>query len=62
MARDGRWVNQLWDALYRIQPSWLGGCRGVALQGRVKAAGFHSVTRDFVSQMTFPSEIIFGVR
>ena len=62
MARDGRWVNQIWDAIYRIQPSWMGGCRGVALHDHVKAAGFRHTTREFISQMTFPSEIIYGVK
>ncbi len=62
MARNGRWYNQIWDTIYRIQPSWMGGCRGVALQSYVKSAGFQQVSREFVSQLTFPSEIIYAVR
>ncbi len=60
MARDGRWYNQIWDAVYRIQPGWMGGCRGVALHSYVERAGFQQVSREFISQMTFPSEIIYG--
>ncbi|MCP4425539.1 MAG: class I SAM-dependent methyltransferase [Chloroflexi bacterium] len=62
MARDGRWYNQIWETVYRIQPAWLGGCRGVAMLNYVQAAGFRQTTREFISQMTFPSEIIYGVK
>ena len=62
MARNGRWYNQIWDAIYRLQPGWMGGCRGVALRSYVEHAGFQHVTRQFISQMTFPSEILYGVK
>lgn len=62
MARDGNWYNQFWETVYRYQPAWLGGCRGVALLPYVEQAGFLSVRREFISQMTFPSEIIYGVK
>jgi hypothetical protein len=60
MARNGRWYNQIWDTIYRIQPGWMGGCRGVALRSYVERAGFYHVTREFISQLTFPSEIIYA--
>ncbi len=62
MSKSERWYNQIWDTIYRIQPSWMGGCRGVALVDQVKTIGFQHVTREFVSQMTFPSEVIYGVK
>jgi ubiquinone/menaquinone biosynthesis C-methylase UbiE len=62
MAREGHWYNQLWEAVYRIQPAWLGGCRGVSLLPYVQRAGFTNTKREFISQMTFPSEIIYGER
>jgi ubiquinone/menaquinone biosynthesis C-methylase UbiE len=62
MAREGRWYNQFWEAVYRFQPSWLGGCRGVSLLSYVQRAGFSNTKREFISQMTFPSEIIYGER
>ncbi|MFQ5435917.1 MAG: class I SAM-dependent methyltransferase [Anaerolineae bacterium] len=62
MAQGKHWYNRIWDTIYRIQPSWLGGCRGVALFDDVQAVGFEQVTREFISQMTFPSEVIYGVK
>lgn len=62
MARNGRWYNKIWDAIYRVQPTWLGGCRGVSMIEYVQAAGFQQTSREFISQMTFPSEIIYGVK
>jgi len=62
MAREGHWYNQLWEAVYRFQPGWLGGCRGVSLLPYVQRAGFRNSKREFISQMTFPSEIIYGER
>jgi len=61
MARDGHWYNRFWETVYRYQPGWLGGCRGVMLKPYVEQAGFSQVKREFISQMTFPSEIIYGV-
>jgi hypothetical protein len=38
----------------------MGGCREVALLEYVQAAGFHQTTREFIGQMTFPSEVVSG--
>ena len=62
MARNGRWYNRIWDLIYRVQPAWMGGCRGVALLEHVQAAGFRDTTNEFISQMAFPSEVIYGVK
>lgn len=62
MARNGRWFSKIWDTVYRIQPAWLGGCRGVSVLDYVQAAGFQQTSREFISQMSFPSEIIYGVK
>ncbi len=62
MAKGARWYQQIWDTIYRIQPSWLGGCRGAALHNDVEIVGFQEVHREFISQMTFPSEVIYGVK
>ena len=62
MAQNGRWYNNIWDAVYRIQPVWIGGCRGVSMIEYIKAAEFQQTSREFISQMTFPSEIIYGVK
>ena len=62
MAQNGRWYNKIWDTVYRIQPSLLGGCRAVSLLADVQAAGFQQTSREFISQMTFPSEVVYGLK
>ncbi|GJM40964.1 MAG: ubiE/COQ5 methyltransferase [Ardenticatenaceae bacterium] len=62
MGQNGRWYNKIWDIIYRIQPSWLGGCRGVSLLEYVQAAGFMQASREFISQMSFPSEVVYGLK
>ncbi len=62
MAQGERWYNRIWDTIYQIQPSWMGGCRGVALLEYVNNIGFQQTHREFLSQMTFPSEVIYGIK
>jgi ubiquinone/menaquinone biosynthesis C-methylase UbiE len=61
MTDGDRWYNGLWERIYRINPAWLGGCRAVQVLPVVQECGFVQTRRETVSQMTFPSEIIFGV-
>lgn len=60
MTRAEHWHNHLWDALYRLHPALLGGCRGVTAAPYLRRAGFTEVRRTFVSQWTFPSEVVSG--
>jgi hypothetical protein len=46
--------------LYRLHPALLGGCRGVQTAPFLREAGFVNVHRQFVSQWTFPSEVVYG--
>ena len=62
MTRGRRWYNQGWELIYRTCPPLLGGCRGVLAAPYVRAAGFAQVRRRYVSQWTFPSEVVRGVR
>ena len=62
MTKPEHWYQALWEGLYRWRPSLMGGCRGVQLLPFVESAGFQSVRREVVSQMTFPSEVIYGVK
>ncbi len=62
MTTPEHWYQALWEQLYRWSPSLVGGCRGVRLLPFVQSAGFHRVRREVVSQMTFPSEVIYGVK
>ncbi len=60
MTTGERWYNSIWPVIYRINPALLGGCRGVSLVPHLGAAGFTRVQREYVSQSTFPSEIILA--
>ena len=58
MTKGARFYQRFWEAVYHLNPKWLGGCRGVWLSPALNAAGFHSIHRETVSQLGFPSEII----
>lgn len=62
MAQGERLRHRIYEALYRLRPQLMGGCRGVALLPHVERAGFSEVQRDFVTQLGFPSEIIRATR
>ena len=61
MTKGQRWYNGIWERIYRINPALLGGCRGVLLIPHLEACGFRQTTREYMSQLTFPSEIVCGV-
>jgi ubiquinone/menaquinone biosynthesis C-methylase UbiE len=58
MTTGERWYNGIWSLIYSINPAVLGGCRGVSLVTHLQAAGFTGIEREYLSQVTFPSEII----
>ena len=62
MTQGQKWFDYLWQRLYQINPSLLGGCRGVCLQPYVESAGFKQVYRQYISQWMFPSEVISAVK
>jgi len=62
MTKAGRWYQGFWDRLYRLSPEIMGGCRGVLLLPHVSEAGFTRCQRETVSQMGFPSELVFAVK
>lgn len=62
MAKSERWHQSIWESIYKKDPTWLGGCRGVALSEFVRAAGFRDVSREFISQKTWPSEVVCGIK
>lgn len=62
MTQGTRWYNQFWEGLYRLYPPLLGGCRGVQIEPYMRDAGFVSTRRAYVSQWTFPSEVVYGVK
>lgn len=58
MTKGERWYNGIWERIYQINPALLGGCRGVLLLPHLEASGFAQIRREYLSQFTFPSEII----
>ncbi|MDH3614923.1 MAG: methyltransferase domain-containing protein [Gammaproteobacteria bacterium] len=61
MTNGERWYNGIWKRIYRVNPALLGGCRGVSLLPQLEACGFVQCRREYMSQFTFPSEIVYGV-
>jgi ubiquinone/menaquinone biosynthesis C-methylase UbiE len=52
--------SRLYDAIYRVYPKAMGGCRSVKLAERLKQHGFRVALREYYQQMLFPSEIILA--
>ena len=58
MTKGERFYQGFWELVYRLNPKWLEGCRGVLLSPALQKAGFTHIQREMVSQFGFPSEII----
>jgi len=61
MAEGKKWYNGVWDIVYRVNPALLGGCRAVSLLPWLERCGFVRARTEYISQFTFPSEVVFGV-
>lgn len=62
MTKGESRADALWEMIYRIRPSWLGGCRAVRMVPFLEAAGFQATHRENVSELGFPSEVICAMR
>ncbi len=60
MAVPERPVERFWEAVYRIHPPLLGGCRGVKMAGVLADAGFAVERSARISQLGFPSEVLLA--
>jgi demethylmenaquinone methyltransferase/2-methoxy-6-polyprenyl-1,4-benzoquinol methylase len=60
MTKPEHWYNSVWEMIYRMNPAWVGGCRGVFLGPYLESVGFVDIRREFISQRTFPSEVVYG--
>ena len=58
MSKGNNLYDSFREAIYRINPQWIGGCRGVFLSQSLQIAGFKNIYRETVTQMGFVSEII----
>jgi len=61
MTTGTRLFNMIWACLYKLNPALVGGCRGVELSPYLQHAGFQEIRREYISQMSFPSEVIYAV-
>jgi demethylmenaquinone methyltransferase / 2-methoxy-6-polyprenyl-1,4-benzoquinol methylase len=58
MARGKSRASRIYEAIYRLSPRALGGCRAVQMVGRLRERGFAVETSEYHQQMLFPSEVI----
>jgi ubiquinone/menaquinone biosynthesis C-methylase UbiE len=61
-TKGERWVNQIYEGIYKLKPPLLAGSRGVMTQPFLEKIGFREFYREFISQLGFPSEIVRGVK
>lgn len=62
MAKGRRWYNHIWERLYKRNETSMAGCRGVSMNAPLAANGFTISYHEYISQMTFPSEIILATK
>jgi ubiquinone/menaquinone biosynthesis C-methylase UbiE len=62
LAPTETWLYRAWMWLYRVNPAWLGGCRGVLVDGPVVRAGFRVVASELVVQFRVPSSVVLAVK
>jgi ubiquinone/menaquinone biosynthesis C-methylase UbiE len=58
MSFGGKWYNKIWHWIAKHFPSLLTGCRPVSLHDHLVNAGFGNIEVEYLSQNTFPSEVI----
>ncbi len=62
MTKGEKWVNQIYEEIYKLKPPLLAGCRGIMAQPFLEETGFREFRREFVSQLGFPSEVVKGMK
>lgn len=62
MTKSEKPWNRFYEGIYKLKLPLLAGCRGVWAKPFVEAAGFEGFSREFVSQMGFPSEIVRAIK
>ena len=58
MTPGRRWYNQFWQLISRYFPALLTYCRPVSLEAPLQDAGFVEIESSYISQNTFPSEVL----
>ena len=62
MTKAEQFSAGLYEQIYRISPTLMGGCRGVQLSNLLIEHGFNIENREYVQQMLFPSEVILATK
>jgi ubiquinone/menaquinone biosynthesis C-methylase UbiE len=62
MTCGRRWYSRIWDQALSKAPWLLAGCRPVSLEDDIRSAAFTRVHSEYISQMTFPSLVIYAER
>ena len=62
MTKAERLGAGLYERIYRIYPLVMGGCRGVQQNNILTEYKFNVITREYVQQMLFPSEVILATK
>ncbi len=60
MTKAEQFGAGLYERIYRISPTLMGGCRGVKLSNLLTEHGYKVENREYVQQMIFPSEVILA--
>ena len=60
MTQGQRVGSGVYERLYRLCPSLMGGCRSVSLSGPLYDCGFEVRLREYYQQFLFPSEVILA--
>jgi len=60
MTLGRKWYSRLWDWLVRRNPRLLAGCRPVYLEEDILRAGFQNMHAEYISQLTFPSMVLYA--
>ncbi len=58
MAFGRKWYNKIWQWIAKHFPSLLSGCRPVSMYDHLGKAGFGNIKSEYLSQNTFPSEVL----
>jgi len=61
MTKGEKWLNQIYEEMYKLKLSLFAGCRGIRVQPFLEASGFQEIEREYVSQLGFPSEVVRAV-
>jgi len=61
-TKGEKWINTIYERIYRLKPPLVAGSRGVLAQPFLESIGFKGVHREFFSQLGFPSVVVLGIK